>query len=509
MRAAIYARYSSNNQREESIDAQIRAIKDYCDSNGYSIVKTYIDEARSATTDNRPNFKNMIKDSELNLFDCVIVHKLDRFSRDKYDSVTYKRKLRNNNVSLFSVLEKLDDSPESSIMESLLEGMSEYYSKNLARETMKGMKENAYKAMHTGGKPPLGYDVDPLTKKYLINETEAKAVKLIFEMYANGNGYMAIVDKLNTLNFKTKLGNSFSRNSISEIIRNEKYTGVYVFNKTPKKINGKRNSHVTKPEEEIIRIKDGMPRIIDDETFLKVKERLANNKRNACNKAKEPYVLSGKIKCGLCGSAMVGHTSKCGRSKNKYSTYRCGRRYRYKDCSMKPINRDYIDDIVIKQLSKNIFSPKSIEKLTKELTKCYKKSLQNNKSEIKDIDKQLIQINKEIDNLITALASGISSISIKDKLNNLEEKKIHLSTLKSELQCSLDSKVLDENLIRQYLLKDASLLKNKSVDDIKNIINTYVESVLVYDEKVEVNLLIVHINGGGEGSCASIISIWH
>ena len=296
----------------------------------------------------------MIKDSELNLFDCVIVHKLDRFSRDKYDSVTYKRKLRNNNVSLFSVLEKLDDSPESSIMESLLEGMSEYYSKNLARETMKGMKENAYKAMHTGGKAPLGYDVDHLTKKYLINETEtkamrvprflankkkylineteAKAVKLIFEMYANGNGYMAIVDKLNTLNFKTKLGNSFSRNSILEIIRNEKYTGVYVFNKTPKKINGKRNSHVTKPEEEIIRIKDGMPRIIDDETFLKVKERLANNKRNACNKAKEPYVLSGKIKCGLCGSAMVGHTSKCGRSKNKYSTYRCGRRYRYKDC---------------------------------------------------------------------------------------------------------------------------------------------------------------------------------
>ena len=182
---------------------------------------------------------------------------------------------------------------------------------------------------------------------------------------------------------------------------------------------------------------------------------------------------------------------------------------KYKDCSMKPINRDYIDDIVINQLSKNIFSPKSIEKLTKELTKCYNKSLQNNKSEIKDIDKQLMQINKEIDNLITALASGISSLSIKDKLNSLEEKKIHLSTVKTELQCSLDSKILDENLIKQYLLKDASLLKNKSANDIKNIINTYVESVLVYDEKVEVNLLMVHINGGGEGSCASIISIWH
>lgn len=506
MRIAIYARYSSNNQREESIDAQIRAIKEYCDNKGYQIVKTYIDEARSATTDNRPNFKKMIDDSELGIFDCVIVHKLDRFSRDKYDSVSYKRKLRNNNVTIQSVLERLDDSPESCMMESLLEGMAEYYSKNLARETMKGMKENAYKAMHTGGKAPLGYDVDPTTKKYLLNENEAKAVRLIFDMYANGFGYMQIVDELNSLNYKTKLGNPFGKNSISEILRNEKYTGLFTFNKTPKKINGKRNSHLTKPKEEIITIKDGMPRIIDDKTFNKVLERLINNKRNASNKAKEPYILSGKIRCGICGSSMVGHTSKCGRNKTKYSTYRCGRRYKYKDCSMKPMNRDFIEKIVIETLSKEIFESKSIEQLTKKLTKAYTKSLETSKTDIKDIEKELKSLDKEIDNLITAIANGINSSSIKDKLNLLEDKKSTLSTIKTELQCSLDSKILDENLIREYLLKDASALKNKSVDDIKNIINTYVDSVLIYDKKVEVNLLIVHINGGGEGSCASYIS---
>lgn len=499
MRVAIYARYSSNNQREESIDAQIRAIKDYCDSNGYSIVKTYIDEARSATTDNRPNFKNMINDSSLSIFDYVIVHKLDRFSRDKYDSVHYKRVLKNNNVSVISVLEKFDDSPESCILESVIESMAEYYSKNLARETMKGMKENAYKAMHTGGKPPLGYDVDPNTRKYILNVDESKSVSLIFEMYANGYGYSTIVDKLNSLGYKTKIGNTFGTNSIADILRNEKYTGMYLFNKTPKKIHGKRNSHVTKPEEEIIRIKDGMPRIISDETYNKVKERLKNNKRNASNKAKEPYILSGKIKCGICGSAMVGHTSKCGRSKNKYSTYRCGRRYKYKDCNMKPINRDYLNEIVLNKLSGHFFSENSINKLTKELTKTYNKSLKNNTSNLKNIEKNIKSIDKEIDNLINAIANGLNHPSIKTKLDTLETEKANLVATKTELKYKLNNSILDEHLIKEYLLKDSLALKSKSADDLKSIINTYVDSVIIYEDKVEVNLIFVHINGGGEG----------
>ena len=131
MKAAIYARYSSDNQREESIEAQVRAIKEYADKNGIIITKVYTDEAKSATTDNRPKFLEMIKDSEFRLFDAVIVHKLDRFSRDRYDSAYYKRVLKKNGVRLISVLEHLDDSPESIILESVLQGMAEYYSKNL------------------------------------------------------------------------------------------------------------------------------------------------------------------------------------------------------------------------------------------------------------------------------------------------------------------------------------------------------------------------------------------
>lgn len=174
LRGAAYSRYSSDNQREESIDAQLYEIKEYAKANNISIVKIYVDEAKTATTDNRPGFLRMINDSKKGLFDVILVHKLDRFARNRYDSAFYKRELKLAGVKLISITEKLDDSPESVILESLLEGMAEYYSKNLAREAMKGLKENARNCKHNGGVPPLGLDVDPETKQYKISENPKK-----------------------------------------------------------------------------------------------------------------------------------------------------------------------------------------------------------------------------------------------------------------------------------------------------------------------------------------------
>ncbi|MDE5771425.1 MAG: recombinase family protein [Ruminococcus sp.] len=165
-KVALYARFSSDNQRSESIDAQVRAMSNFCKQNHWQIVATYTDEARSATTDNRPQFQQMISDSSKGIFEIVLVHKLDRFSRDRYDSAIYKKRLKKNNVRLCSVLERMDDSPESIMMESVLEGMAEYYSKNLSREVMKGMNETALQCKHTGGCTPLGYDLDE--NKHLI-----------------------------------------------------------------------------------------------------------------------------------------------------------------------------------------------------------------------------------------------------------------------------------------------------------------------------------------------------
>lgn len=209
-KVAQYARFSSDNQRSESIDAQIRAMNQFCKQNHWQVVSTYTDEARSATTDNRPQFQQMIADSGKGLFDIVLVHKLDRFSRDRYDSAIYKKKLKKNHVKLCSVLERMDDSPESIMMEAVLEGMSEYYSKNLAREVMKGMNETALQCKHTGGCPPLGYDLDE-NRHLIINEQEAQAVRIIFQMFADGHGYTTIIDYLNAHGYKTKRGKMFGK----------------------------------------------------------------------------------------------------------------------------------------------------------------------------------------------------------------------------------------------------------------------------------------------------------
>jgi len=163
-RAAIYARFSTDMQRNESIDAQIEAVEKYAAENEMQIVRTYVDRAKSATSDQRPEFQNMIKDSETGAFDVVCVHKLDRFARDRYDSAFYRKKLKANGVKLISVTEQLDGSPESIILESVLEAMAEYYSKNLAREVEKGKRQNVLRPK----------DIDKIVDTYQFRKEEER-----------------------------------------------------------------------------------------------------------------------------------------------------------------------------------------------------------------------------------------------------------------------------------------------------------------------------------------------
>jgi Recombinase./Resolvase, N terminal domain. len=223
----------------------------------------------------------MIKDSEMNIFQAVIVHKLDRFARNRYDNAFYKRLLKKNGIRLISVLEPLDDSPESIILESVLEGMAEYYSRNLAREVMKGLKENAFQAKFNGGIAPLGYDIKD--GYYVINEKEAEAVKLIFKMYNDGYSYGCIIDELNLRGYKTKKGNAFSKNSLHDILRNERYIGKYIFNK------GTKNNHNICKEDVII-IDDAIPAIIDKNLFEEVQKKMEKAKRYKLHIMQKEYI---------------------------------------------------------------------------------------------------------------------------------------------------------------------------------------------------------------------------
>ena len=314
-----------------------------------------------------PTADQMIADSSSHSFNILLVHKLDRFARNRYDSAVYKRELRKNGVTVYSVLENLDNSPESVMMESVLEGMSEYYSQNLAREVMKGMKETALQCKHTGGKPPLGYDVDPTTHKLIINPQEAEAVRLIFSLYGEGRGYSEVLATLHDMGYKTKNGKEFQKNSLYSILTNPKYSGIYVFNRSSaKSITGTRNTHLLKDNEDIITVDGGVPQIVDEETFIAVQRRIDSHKHTGGRaNAKTSYLLSGKVYCHECGRAMVGNTRYSGRNKARYVTYRCpSKRY---NCSNKEINQEHLERYVIEQLERHIFNVAAMCGLAKKI----------------------------------------------------------------------------------------------------------------------------------------------
>ncbi len=484
-RAVLYARFSSDNQREESIDAQLRALEEFCKRNGTVIIEKYCDHAKSATTDDRPEFLRMIADSKHKNFDFVIVHKLDRFSRNRYDSAFYRRELKKNGVDLMSVLEQLDDSPESIILESVLEGMSEYYSKNLSREVMKGMKESALKCRHVGGRPPFGYKVNPETKQYEINEDEIEGVHFIFNGIDQGSGYTNIINGLNARGYKTRNGGNFGKNSLHEILRNEKYCGIYIYNlKTSKGANNSRNNHSQKHSEDVIRIPGGMPRIISDEVFQRVQVILKERKhKETSGCAKRNYLLTGRIFCGICGHAMNGSTHASGRNKNIHSIYICyKKKYKGSDqCKNKNINVHYIEDFVVKRIAEIVFNEANVPRLI-EMYKQNNGSLNSDcESLIKNKTVSLQSVEQKIANVINVITQS-GSPTLLSTLENLEiEKEVLIKEIEME-KAKLEENKLDPNQIIAAYRHAKEMFLNGTFEGRKELVKIYLKAVRVFPE---------------------------
>lgn len=484
-KAAIYARYSSENQRDESIDAQIFAMGEYAKRNNIVIVKTYIDRAKSATTADRPSFQEMIKMSETGIFDTIIVHKLDRFARSKYDSAIYKQKLKINNVQLLSVTENLDGTPESIILESVLEAMAEYYSKNLAREIMKGNMENAKKAVHCGGIPPLGYDVKD--KKLVINEHEAEAVKIIFEMYADGCGYSDIIRELNASGYKTKIGNSFGKNSLFEILRNEKYKGIYTYNKSSHKTAyGTYNRHAYKENDEIIKIENGCPRIVSDELFERAEKRQCENKKQASlNRKRQKYLLSGLVFCSKCGSAM--HANR--RKKESQLTFRCNRKAQTIKCDLKEINMSYLEQCVLDELQKNIFSFNRVNAIIDMIYQYTDSTESVSEKTADELKSELLKIQNNRHNIITAVEQGAYKEYFSERLYELKEQE---ENLKAKLLMANQPKAFAVTHKEVMLLINSFQMARKEMNfnELRKHIVNFVEKIIISDDVIEIILKI-------------------
>jgi len=275
MKAVIYARYSSDSQREESVEGQLRECKEFAEKNGITILNNYIDRALSAKTDNRPQFQAMIKDSAKHLFDVVIVWKLDRFARNRYDSAHYKAILRKNGVKVISAKETIAEDSTGILLESLLEGYAEFYSAELSEKVKRGHTENALKAKYNGGGMPLGY-VKGENQEYQLDLPLVPLVLETFTRYSEGQTIKSIVDWLNDSGVKSKNGKPVSINMVTSMLKNRRYTGTYVYGD--------------------LTIPDAIPAAIPMDLFERVQERMEKNKRApARHKAEDDYLLTTKL----------------------------------------------------------------------------------------------------------------------------------------------------------------------------------------------------------------------
>ncbi|MBQ3417527.1 MAG: recombinase family protein [Ruminococcus sp.] len=459
MKGVIYARYSSDNQREESIEGQLRECKAFAEKNDIQIIETYIDRALSAKTDNRPAFQKMISDSAKGQFDVVIVWKLDRFARNRYDSAHYKAILKRNNVRVISATEVISQGPEGIILESLLEGMAEYYSAELAEKVVRGMAENAYKCKFNGGAIPFGYYIDN-EQHFRINEEEAAVVREVFKLYNGGMTLQQVADHLNSKGIRSRKGATFKVSSVSKMLSNRRYMGEYSFR-------------------EIV-IEDGIPAIVSKDAFESANRRLAANKRAPAKfkaKADDEYILTTKLYCGKCMSFMIGE-SGTSRRNITYRYYKCSSAKSKKGCDKKPVKKDAIEDLVIDQIQRIIWDDELIDEIAETVMTVQSQG----GSEIPLLTKQLSETTKSISNVMKAIEMGVVTETTKERLLELESQKKEL-----EFQLATE-KIKRPTLTKEQVvlwLEHFRELDSQNPKHRKRLVDTFVNAVILYDDRIE------------------------
>lgn len=457
--AVIYARYSSDKQSEQSIEGQLRVCNEYATKNNLLVVKTYIDRATTGKNDNRTNFQKMLKEASKQIWKYVIVYKIDRFGRNKYEIAINRHTLNTNGIKLLSAMENIPDTPEGIILESLLEGMAEYYSAELAQKTKRGMKESIIKGNFTGGQVLFGYKVE--NKKVLIQKTDSAAMQYAFKKYAEGETFKQIAIELNNKGYKYH-GKPFKAAYLQGKLNNKRYIGINEY-------EGETFTNT-------------YPAIIDKQTFEKVQIMLKRNKKNSgANKAKLDYILSGKVFCGLCGNTMVGTSGKSG--KQKYTYYTCSNRYKKHECAKEYEQKEWLENFVIDKTLQYLLNPKRIDCIVDNAYTYFKEQKYNN--EIKVIEDRLSDINKQIDKVYNIFLKTSSKEILKKANDEIEQLEIDKNNLQKELTIAKATCQIFKSKQELKELFNMFISGEKSDNNFrKRIIKIFINSIFVFEDYI-------------------------
>lgn len=460
--AVIYARYSSYNQTERSIEGQLEDCQAYCRRKGYTIVGTYIDRAKSGTeADHRDDFQRLIRASSSKRFQIVVVWKMDRFSRSRYDFAVYKSKLKQNGVTVESVNEPSSTDPSGILLDSLIEGMAEYYSKNLSQNILRGQRVARSRGTWTGGNLPYGYSVTP-DRHIVENPAESAILREVFQRVADGESQTQVVRDLNARGYRDRRNKPFTVSSFQNALRNTKYCGEFIkFGES---------------------YPDLYPVLISRELFDAVQSRFSSNRHNTSQyKANHDYILRGKAFCGDCGASLIGD---CGKSKtgDRHFYYSCSNKKHARTCKKKSERAADLESDIITQTIDYIKSPGVIDTIAEGLRAEYERAFPD--TEEKALEATIARLDHEIDNALTVLTTAKLSPALMDRMSQKAE----------ALQAQRDDAQHDLDVLKITYVKSASVSDYKQLildildgdpadpDYRRRIVSTFINAVYVYDD---------------------------
>lgn len=458
--AVIYARYSSHNQREVSIEQQVQKCTEFAEREGLTVINIYSDAAISGRTDNRPAFQRMMKDCRKHEFQYVVAWKSNRIGRDMLEAMINNATLMREGVRCLYVEEDFDDTASGRFALRTMMNVNQFYSENMAEDIRRGLMDNASKAM-ANTRAPFGYAIGE-DRKYVIREDQAEIVRQIFHRVLEGWSYAELMEDLNRRGIKTALGHKWNKNSFHAMLHNEMYIGVYKYS--------------------TIRIEGGVPALIEKSLFEEVQHRL-RTKKNPIGRSRNcaEYLLTGKLFCGHCKEPMVG-ISGTGKHGELHYYYTCqGKRKKINNCTKKNVIRDRIEQQVIQAVRDYVLQDEVINTLVESFTRFYEAAKTD--SEFVARKKELEQTKKAISNLLKAMEMGIITESTKARLMELEDsrKDLEESLLKEE---EVLERITPDQV--RFFLESFKSMDADDRDVQRQFITTFIDKIYLYDDHMKI-----------------------
>ncbi len=498
-RAALYLRVSTGRQAENdlSIPDQKRQAEAYCLAKGWRVAECFIEPGASATDDRRPEFQRLMEAAAAKprRFDIVVVHSFSRFFRDHFELEFNVRRLAKNGIKLVSITQELDDSPTSVMMRQIMALFDEYQSRENAKHTLRAMNENARQGFWNGAKPPFGYRTieaerrgQKIKKRLDIDPVQAETVRLIFDLYLDGDGQSgalglkAIVNRLNAQGYRTQAGSKFSCKFIHDVLTRPAYTGTHYFNTMEAKTKRK------KAAEDVVTI--AIPAIIENERFDEVQQRLKQRapRVTAPRLVNSPCLLTGLTFCATCGGGMMLRTGKYGR----YRYYTCATQARQGKtaCKGRSIRMDLLDSLVTEHLAARLLTKERLNAILQALLAQYAANQNNDAARLDTLRLAAREADQKVQRLYAAIENGVADISdptLKERLIALKAQRDESKRLCDMAETpAMVVPAITDDMIERFATDLRAKLLNGPIAMRKAYLQAIVDRIEVDDQEIRI-----------------------